>query len=98
MRKIGRSKTVVGGFDHGLTRPDRGRIFQAPVTSWPGTARVDLNEFFAHRNWGDSIPSATYQPEHGLPDRPRYDEVRTVSLSDGTKLSFASAAHLGDDK
>lgn len=92
MRKIGKSRRIVGGFGHGPVEHHPVVGQRATVTSWPGVAHIDLDAFFARRAPADSIPAS-------LLARDQHDaDVLTISLSDGTRLSFASASRFAHAK
>jgi acyl-coenzyme A thioesterase PaaI-like protein len=93
MRKIGKARHVVGGFGHGLADSQYSPGGRATVTSWPGTAHIDLTAFFARQGEADSVrASGTPAQADPLQAHRRNDVAKTVFLSDGTQLVFATAA------
>lgn len=87
MRKISKTRTLRNQ-DDGWPTPsgDRpGRIAGATVTSWPGIAHIDVATLLMHATSSTSISGSSTA---GGPSTPERD---TVSLSDGTSISFATA-------
>jgi hypothetical protein len=63
------------------------RIPGATVTSWPGSRDIDLSAFVA-RPTIDATVTGAAQGHTAQPGRP---VEGTVSLSDGTRITFATA-------
>jgi hypothetical protein len=63
------------------------RIPGATVTSWPGSRDIDLDAFFARPTIDATVTGATrgHATQRGRPAE------GTVSLSDGTRITFATA-------
>jgi hypothetical protein len=96
MRKI--SKIRSSNLDRNATDTDLRetrplRIPGATITSWPGSADINLDLLFAKPVPGTTIAgavSAGVTPTAGLADgRPNRG---TVSLSDGTRITFVTAS------
>lgn len=95
MRKI--SKTRSHNHDRSATDSDPKdtrplRIPGATITTWPGSVDIDLNIFFARRDCDPTVAGAISEdltqsvvPAAGRPN------PSTVSLSDGTRITFATA-------
>jgi hypothetical protein len=107
MRKISKSRpsNLDGGSlgtDLRSTRPLR--IPGATITSWSGSLDIDLDRLFARPQLGASVAGAN-SPESTNDKRPGDDKRLgddkragvdrptggTVSLSDGTRITFATA-------
>lgn len=63
------------------------RIHGATITSWPGSPDVDLDAFFARPASGATVTGAI------VAKTPQADSYiyGTISLSDGTRITFATA-------
>jgi hypothetical protein len=95
MRKI--SKTRTSGLDRNRMDTDLGdtrplRIPGATITSRPDSLAIDLDNLFARPATGPTVAGAVSagatQAKHPPADRPNKG---TVSLSDGTRITFANA-------
>jgi hypothetical protein len=100
MRKI--SKTRASSLDHdemhtGLRDARPLRIPGATITSWPGSADIDIDSLIAQPLPGTTVAGAGSDSvtqnggapaPHAPPDRPTRG---TVSLSDGTRITFVTA-------
>jgi hypothetical protein len=90
MRKI--SKTRLPNLDPyemdaGLVDTRPRRIPGATITSGPGVPNIDLDAFFARAASGPTVTGAN----PGMPVPANQTVNGTVSLSDGTRITFATA-------
>ena len=98
MRKI--SKTRASRLE-GLGDERPLRIAGATITSWPGTATVDIDRLLAQPVPGGTVAGAGSGGDgvtsRGGVVRPgkRSRNAGTVALSDGTRITFATAAQFG---
>jgi len=72
-----------------------GRIKGATITSWRGPPRVDLEALFAKPATGATVGGSGGTGPGGPPaerDEASGAKAKTVSLSDGTQITFATAA------
>ena len=97
MRKI--SKTRASRLDQDLGDERPLRIPGATITSWPGTATVDIDRLLAQPVPGGTVAGAgsggvTAQGGMVRPGKGRR-KAGTVALSDGTRITFATAAQFG---
>jgi hypothetical protein len=102
MRKI--SKARLAGHDQPMTEVEfldsgPGRVAGSTITSWPGPPVIDLVALFARPFSGVSRdPSANPAGttiSGATPGRATYSRQlaeATVSLSDGTRITFATAS------
>ena len=67
-----------------------GRIHGATITSWNGPPEIDLALLFGNPSPKVSVSGGTQPPQFAPDDRG--SKAETVSLSDGTKIFFATAA------
>lgn len=89
MRKISKSRSSNlerNTLDADLVDPRPRCIPGATITSWPGSHHIDLEAFFA-RSASDATVTGTAQTRAARVDRLSQG---TVSLSDGTKITFAT--------
>jgi hypothetical protein len=88
MRKISKTRSSNrerNTFDADLVDKGQGRIPGATITSWPAPD-IDLDAFFARSGPGATVTGAA-PGEVARADRPAEG---TVSLSDGTRITFAT--------
>jgi hypothetical protein len=84
MRKISQTRPVQGeqqGFDTERSDPRPRRVPGATITSWNGSPDIDLDALFAQPGKGPTVLGGTVAGNN----RPARG---TVSLSDGTKITF----------
>jgi hypothetical protein len=96
MRKISKIRSL--GLDRNATDTDLRetrplRIAGGTITSWSGSVDIDLDNFFARPLPGPTVAGASATKvkttnDLSLQDRPK---AGTVSLSDGSPITFASA-------
>jgi hypothetical protein len=103
MRKISKTRGL-GPIQDALELRDARpiRIAGATITSWPGPIDVDLGNLFAHPASGPSVTGgATDRREATIPANNEHlvekvpknrRRLGTVSLSDGTQITFATAS------
>jgi hypothetical protein len=101
MRKISKSRPSNldgGSLDADLRSTRPLRIPGATITSWSGSTDIDLDSLFARPRLGASVAGAdssesTNDKRPGHDKRPGADHPTggTVSLSDGTRITFATA-------
>jgi hypothetical protein len=106
MRKISKTRSLNldrNAMDADLRNTRPLRIPGSTITPWSESLGVDLEVFFAQpvpdATVAGAAPLATDQagdpvPQPPLAERPLDDRVKagTVSLSDGTRITFATAA------
>jgi hypothetical protein len=99
MRKISKTRSsnldrIEMDTDPGDTRPLR--IPGATITSWAGSLDIDLDNLFARPPPGATVAGAVSAKvtETGEPPVGRLNR-RTVSLSDGTRITFATESQFG---
>lgn len=105
MRKISKAKFARSGrveADREFINSGSGRVQGSTITSWPGPPVIDLAELFSRPmslNASNTYPaeqdSATITGATGSkvkqPERP---QKATLSLSDGTTITFATAERI----
>lgn len=96
MRKISKSKVSIPerptpAIDRLDTRPRQ--TAGATISGWSGSLEIDLDALFARRPGGASIGggAALSAPAAPAPDASCVP-VGTVSLSDGTRITFATVS------
>lgn len=93
MRKISNNRSQInnphglddrhlGGDEHSSSRPRR--IPGATITAWHGSPEVDLSVLFARPALGATVAGSA-------PAKADRRSGATVSLSDGTRITFATA-------
>lgn len=90
MRKLSKSRSMADlGYAIGLGRDDeRPRcVAGGTITSWPGVIDIDLSAILARPASGGTIGGAALVSSERRQSKPS----RTVSLSDGTRITFATA-------
>jgi hypothetical protein len=80
--------------DNDLLDARPGRIQGATITSWPGPPEVDLASLFAKPDAGGTVSGSTAKPAAPVPVHNQ--SPRTISLSDGTEITFATADQLAN--
>jgi hypothetical protein len=105
MRKISKTRSL--SLDRNATDTDLHetrplRIAGGTITSWPGSVDIDLDSFFARPLSGPTVAGALATKVKTTEDSPTDRSVAdlrsgdrpkagTVSLSDGTRITFATA-------
>jgi len=94
MRKISKTRLPnqqqpASGAELGDTQP--GRIRGATISAWTGSLDINLEVFLARECPAPSIAGAAALPQVAAAPRVNRSDNRTVSLSDGTRITFATA-------
>jgi hypothetical protein len=90
MRKLSKTRSSERdriATETGLVDNRAGRIAGAIITAWPATHEIDLEAFFARSAAGPTVTGSV--PPNAM-QAGRAAEG-TVSLSDGTRITFATA-------
>jgi hypothetical protein len=98
MRKISKAKLTRSNTAEAEVEFDSGswRVAGSTITSWPGPPVIDLTELFAQPVSRDGLansPQRTLGPtiSGAIPHQRNNAAPATVSLSDGTRISFVTA-------
>lgn len=89
MRKLSKARSpnpTRYASDTYLENTGQRRIPGATITSWPGSTDIDLAAFFARTASDTTVTGAV----PGKADSPGRTAQGTVSLSDGTRVTFAT--------
>jgi hypothetical protein len=90
MRKISKMRgSSPNQLDAGLLDARPRGVPGATITSWPGSLDIDLDRLFARREAGASVSGAGSGP--ATEAAMAHPVEATVSLSDGTRITFATA-------
>jgi hypothetical protein len=95
MQKIGKMRA--SPLDHAVltaemhdTRPRR--VAGSTITGWPGALAVDLDALFARQPPGETIGGSSSQSAPDTHPSPANNQAaKTVTLSDGTLITFVTA-------
>lgn len=94
MRKISKTRSTAarGAMDADLRGNRPLRVPGATITSWRGPPDIDLNAIFSRPASGVTVAGAgAGQDDHNLRSMAECRTPGTVSLSDGTTITFATA-------
>jgi hypothetical protein len=94
MRKISKTRSSnperpASGTESLDTRP--GRVPGATISAWSGSLAIDLDAFFAQPSAGASIAGSAPATQATPATQTNPQANGTVSLSDGTRITFATA-------